>query len=194
MFLVSRSYTDLQYHLSALHGFLCKKELTIKLEKNKAMIFHKSTDSQISYRLSRGQIEEVDSSLYIGVTFTRIWMLLHNQPAKDQPTQEYAALAKLEWPCHQAHFQEPHTKVWLFDNMITLALMYSFDIENTPPFRYCTALQHDESNKILQQSLWKLYNQETGLTLRKPLTTKMAHKEVYNSRIISSSSFTAYDI
>ena len=47
------------------------------------------------------------------------------QAARDRLTRGYAALAMLEGQCHQAHFQEPHMKGWLFDTLVTLALMYA---------------------------------------------------------------------
>ena len=34
-------------------------------------------------------------------------------------------MAMLERRCHQAHFQEPRTTGWLFDTLVTPALMYS---------------------------------------------------------------------
>ena len=40
-------------------------------------------------------------------------------------TKGFAALAMLECRCHQAHFQEPRTKGWLLDTLVTPALMYA---------------------------------------------------------------------
>ena len=45
--------------------------------------------------------------------------------ARDRLTRGYATLAMLERQCHQAHFQEPRTKGWLFDTLVTPALMYA---------------------------------------------------------------------
>lgn len=47
------------------------------------------------------------------------------QAAIDRLTRGYTALAMLERRCHQTHFQEPCTKGWLFDTLVTPALMYS---------------------------------------------------------------------
>ncbi|MCO5607542.1 hypothetical protein L7F22_061739 [Adiantum nelumboides] len=46
------------------------------------------------------------------------------QAARDRLTRGYSALALMERQCHQAHFQEPRTKGWLFDTLVTPALMY----------------------------------------------------------------------
>ncbi|MCO5556897.1 hypothetical protein L7F22_010451 [Adiantum nelumboides] len=46
------------------------------------------------------------------------------QAARDRLTKGYSALALMERQCHQAHFQEPRTKGWLFDTLVTPALMY----------------------------------------------------------------------
>ncbi|MCO5570832.1 hypothetical protein L7F22_024560 [Adiantum nelumboides] len=47
------------------------------------------------------------------------------QAARDRITRGYAALATLERTCHQAHFHEPCTKGWLFDTLVTPAMMYA---------------------------------------------------------------------
>ncbi|KAH7434041.1 hypothetical protein KP509_07G098200 [Ceratopteris richardii] len=47
------------------------------------------------------------------------------QAARDRLTRGYAALAGLERRCFQTHFQEPRSKGWLFDTLMTPALMYA---------------------------------------------------------------------
>ena len=37
----------------------------------------------------------------------------------------YASLSLLERQCHHTYFQEPQTKVWLFDLLVIPSLMYA---------------------------------------------------------------------
>lgn len=48
--------------------------------------------------------------------------------SQDRLTRGYATLALLERECHQSHFQEPRTKGWLFDTLVTPAAMYASPI------------------------------------------------------------------
>ncbi|KAH6554830.1 hypothetical protein KP509_1Z303800 [Ceratopteris richardii] len=78
------------------------------------------------FRAGGGQIEVVTSYVYLGVTFTSLpGPFSMRQAATDRLTHGYAALAMLERRCHQAHFQEPRTKGWLFDTLVRPAMMYA---------------------------------------------------------------------
>ena len=129
--LVSDTQEGLQQHLLALDEFCAQKGLTVNLGKTKAMIFHTSAQvrQQTTFTLANGQVEIVGSYVYLGVTFTATQgRFSMTQAARDRLTRGYAALGALERQCHQAHFQEPRTKGWLFDTLVTPALMYSSSV------------------------------------------------------------------
>ena len=126
--LISESPEGLQSHLSALDEFCVHRGLTVNLGKTKVMIFHTSRSVQraATFTASGGLVEVVTSYVYLGVTFTsRQGPFSMAQAATDRLTRGYSALAMLERRCHQAHFQEPRTKGWLFDTLVTPALMYA---------------------------------------------------------------------
>ena len=149
--LVSESQEGLQQHLLSLHDFCTQRGLTVNLGKTKVMIFHTSTlvRRQSIFTLAGGQVEVVDSYVYLGITFAspprRVTMA---QAARDRLTRGYAALALLERQCHQAHFQEPRMKVWLFDTLVNPALMYASAIW-PPELRVSTWTQIERSQVIM---------------------------------------------
>jgi len=126
--LISDSAEGLQRHLDALQDFCLQRDLTVNLGKTKVMVFNTShawlkSRSAPSFSYKGEVVDIVHSYVYLGVTFTgpRFSMV----PAADaRLTRGYAALALLEKQCFQAHFQEPRTKHWLFDTLVTPALMY----------------------------------------------------------------------
>ena len=125
--LLSESEHGLQGHLNALDDFCIKKGLVVNLGKTKVLIFHTSSQvrSKCTLTLVGKKLEVVSSYVYLGVTFTaRVGKFSMTQAAKDRLTKGYASLSLLERQCHQAHFQEPRTKAWLFDTIVTPSLMY----------------------------------------------------------------------
>ena len=67
-----------------------------------------------------------DSYVYLGINFTaRSGKFSMIQATRDRTTRAFVALAMLERGCHQTHFQEPRTKGWLFDTLVTRALLYA---------------------------------------------------------------------
>ena len=126
--LISETPEGLESHLSALDEFCLHRGLTVNLGKTKVMIFHTSSAARraATFTAAGGPVEVVTSYVYLGVTFTsRQGPFSMAQAATDRLTRGYAALAMLERRCHQAHFQEPRTKGWLFDTLVTPALMYA---------------------------------------------------------------------
>ena len=124
--LILGSPEGLKSHLDAFDEFNTHRGLTMNLGKTKAMIFHTSAQvrQQTTLTLASGQVEIVGSYVYLGVTFTATQgRFSMTQAARDRLTRGYAALGALERQCHQAHFQEPRTKGWLFDTLVTPALM-----------------------------------------------------------------------
>ena len=97
--LVSESQEGLQLHLQGLDDFCTQKGLSVNLGKTKAMIFHTSGQirRQAIFTLAGGQVEVVDSYVYLGITFAstagRFSMI---RAATDRLTRGYAAPAMLE--------------------------------------------------------------------------------------------------
>ena len=126
--LLSESEQGLQSHLNALDDFCAQRGLVVNLGKTKVLIFHTSAQfrTKCNLMLSNKQVEVVGSYVYLGITFTaRVGKFSMTQAAKDRLTKGYASLSLLERQCHQAHFQEPRTKGWLFDSLVTPSLMYA---------------------------------------------------------------------
>ena len=95
------------------------------------MIVHTSppTHRQAVFIPSREQVKVVHSYVYPAVT--RISMsgsFSMTQATKDRFTRGYVALSLLERQYHQAHFQEHHSKVWLFNIMVNPTLVYNASI------------------------------------------------------------------
>ena len=126
--LLSESEHDLQKHLNALDDFCTQRGLVVNLAKTKVLIFHTSSRvrSKCHLTLSDKLVEVVGSYVYLGVTFSaRSGKFSMTQAAKDRLTRGYASLSLLERQCHHAYFQEPQTKGWLFDALVTPSLMYA---------------------------------------------------------------------
>ncbi|MCO5547078.1 hypothetical protein L7F22_000519 [Adiantum nelumboides] len=125
--LVAESPEGLQRHLLALDDFCLQRGLSVNLGKTKVLIFHNSARvrRQSAFIAAGGSIEITGSYVYLGVTFIAASGAFSMTPAaRDRLTRGYSALALMERQCHQAHFQEPRTKGWLFDTLVTPALMY----------------------------------------------------------------------
>ncbi|MCO5577073.1 hypothetical protein L7F22_030895 [Adiantum nelumboides] len=125
--LVSESAEGLQQHLRGLDDFCSQRGMTVNLGKTKVLIFHTSARvrRQSSFTAAGGDIEITGSYVYLGVTFTAAsGAFSMTQAARDRLTRGYSAHSQMERECHQAHFQEPRTKGWLFDTLVTPALMY----------------------------------------------------------------------
>ena len=126
--LLAESQEDLQHHLRALGSFCTQRGLSVNLGKTKVLIFHTSgtVRRRTAFMFEDSQIEIADSYVYLGITFTaRSGRFSMTQAARDRTTRAFAALAMLERGCHQTHFQEPRTKGWLFDTLVTPALLYA---------------------------------------------------------------------
>ena len=68
-------------------------------------------------------IEYTDAYTYLGVVFMGPRFTLR-RAAKTRLTRAYAALGGLERMCSQVQFQEPRTKLWLFDALVAFAMLY----------------------------------------------------------------------
>ena len=94
----------------------------MNLGKTKVMVFHTSTTTtrkQTTLTLGGGQVEVLGSYVYLGITFKgTLRRFSMAKSTKDKVTRGYATFETLEHQCHQAHFQEPRTRGWLFDTLV----------------------------------------------------------------------------
>ena len=67
------------------------------------------------------------SYTYLRVTFTGPRFSLH-EVACARLSRGYAALGSLERQCAHIQFQEPRTKLWLFDTLVAPTLLYGVEI------------------------------------------------------------------
>ena len=126
--LLSVSEHDLQRHLNVLDDFCTQRGLVVNLGKTKVLIFHTSAQVRTKCHLtiSHSLVEVVRLYVYLRVTFSaRSSKFSMTQATKDRLTRGYASLRLLVRQCHQKYFQEPRTKGWLFDSLVTPSLMYT---------------------------------------------------------------------
>ena len=100
----------------------------MNLGKTEVLIFHTSAQVRTKCHLtiSHSPVEVVGSYVYLGVTFSACsGKFSMTQAVKDRLTRGHTSLALLETQCHQAYFQEPRTKGWLSDSLVTPSLMYA---------------------------------------------------------------------
>ncbi|MCO5574914.1 hypothetical protein L7F22_028709 [Adiantum nelumboides] len=126
--LLAESQEDLQLHIQGLSSFCTQRGVTMNLGKTKVLIFHTSgiVRRRSAFPFGASQIEVVKSYVYLGITFTaRTGRFSMAKATWDRTTRAYAALAMLERGCHKTHLQEPRTKGWLFNTLVTPALLYA---------------------------------------------------------------------
>ncbi|MCO5553894.1 hypothetical protein L7F22_007420 [Adiantum nelumboides] len=125
--LISDSPEGLQRQLDALQRFCADSDLTVNLGKTKVMVFNTTqawvtrAEHQFTFRGER--VEQVRSYVYLGVTFTGPRFSL-KQAAEARLDRGFAALGRLERQCAHVQFQELRTKLWLFESLVTPALLY----------------------------------------------------------------------
>ncbi|MCO5570021.1 hypothetical protein L7F22_023735 [Adiantum nelumboides] len=125
--LISDSPEGLQRQLDALQRFCADRDLTVNLGKTKVMVFSTTqawvtrAEHQFTFRGER--VEQVRSYVYLGVIFTGP-RFSPKQAAEARLDRGFAALGRLERQCAHVQFQEPRTKLWLFESLVTLALLY----------------------------------------------------------------------
>ena len=72
-------------------------------------------------------VEYTDAYTYLAVVFNGP-MLSFKRAAKTRLTRAYTALGRMAKMCSQVQFQEPRTKLWLFDTLVTLVMLYGVQI------------------------------------------------------------------
>ncbi|MCO5596759.1 hypothetical protein L7F22_050828 [Adiantum nelumboides] len=124
--LISDSPEGLQRQLDALQRFCADRDLTVNLGKTKVMVFNTTqawvTRAEHQFTFRGEMVEQVRSYVYLGVTFTGPRFSL-KQAADARLDRGFAALGRLERQCAHVQFQEPRTKLWLFESLVTPALL-----------------------------------------------------------------------
>ena len=69
------------------------------------------------------RVEYTNMYNYLGVVFSGTTFSAR-QATKTRLTRPYATLEALERMCSQVQFQEPHTKLWLFDTLVASTMHY----------------------------------------------------------------------
>ncbi len=129
--LISDSPEGLQRHLNALKLFCTDKDLSVNLNKTKVMVFNTTqawvTRAEPEFFFGDEKVAYTRSYTYLGVTFTGPRLSLH-EAACARLSRGYAALGTLERQCAHIQFQEPRTKLWLFDTLVAPTLLYGVEI------------------------------------------------------------------
>ncbi|MCO5572665.1 hypothetical protein L7F22_026423 [Adiantum nelumboides] len=79
------------------------------------------------FTYGQDNVEYTDAYTYLGVVFTGPKFAL-KKAADNRLSRAYAALGGLERMCSQVQFQEPRTKLWLFDTLVTSAMLYGVQV------------------------------------------------------------------
>ncbi|RYA67266.1 hypothetical protein DD598_28985, partial [Enterobacter cloacae complex sp. 2DZ2F16B1] len=129
--LISDSPEGMQRHLDALHRFAQESGLSVNLGKTKVMVFNTTPQwirrSAPAFTYGQEKVEYTDAYTYLGVVLSGPAFSL-KRAAETRLTRAHAALGRLERMCSQVQFQEPQTKLWLFDTLVASALLYGAEI------------------------------------------------------------------
>ena len=147
--LISNSPEDMQKHLSILRTFVLDNGMTVNLDKTKTMIFNSTPQwvrrSAPTFTYGGSVVEYTDSYTYLGVVFNGS-ALSFKEAAKTRLTRAITAMGRMEKMCSQVRFQEPRTKLWLFDTLVTSVMLYG--VQAWGPLV-------DPSNKFENFEQWK---------------------------------------
>ena len=109
---------DYKRNLNAFLSFCINENLLTKLGKTKVMIFNTYQAwvgrLELEFFLGEGKVTYRRSWTYLGVIFIGPWFSLLLSFCSRR-SDEYAALVTLERQFAYVLFQEPQTKLWLFD-------------------------------------------------------------------------------
>ena len=103
----------------------------MNLGKTKTMVFNTTPQwvrrSAPKFTYGQDNVEYTDAYTYLGVVFAGPKFAL-KKAADNRLSRAYAALGGLERMCSQVQFQEPRTKLWLFDTLVTSAMLYGVQV------------------------------------------------------------------
>ena len=118
-------------HLNALKVFRTDKGLSINMNKTLVVAFNtiQAWGNKIRTRIFLGleKVAYTHTYTYLGVTFIGPRLSLWEVVCA-WLSHGYAALDTLERHCAHLQFQEPRTKSWLFDTLVTLTLLYGVEM------------------------------------------------------------------
>ncbi|MCO5567345.1 hypothetical protein L7F22_021035 [Adiantum nelumboides] len=145
--LIFDSQEGMQRDLDALHSFAEDSGLSINLSKTKVMVFNTTPQwirrSAPIFTYGQENVEYTDAYTYLGVVFTGPKFSLR-RAAEIRLIRADAALGGLKRMCSQVQFQEPRTKLWLFDTLVASAMLYGVQIWG-PSVTYLVYSSHSES-------------------------------------------------
>ena len=111
--------------MDTLHTFASDSGLAVNLGKTKTMVFNTTPQwvrrSAPTFAYGQEMVEYTDAYSYLGVVFSDPRFSLR-RAVETRLTRAYAALGRMERMCSQVQFQEPRTKLWLFDTYISYAI------------------------------------------------------------------------
>lgn len=169
--LIADSPEDLQRHLDALQSFCRDRDLTVNLGKTKVMVFNTTqawvTRAEHQFTLRGEVVECVRSYVYLGVTFKGPQFSMR-EAADARLTRGFAALGALERQCAHIQFQEPRTKLWLFDTLVTPTLLYGAPI-------WGPSLYHTRRDPLTGQDGPERDFYDGWQPMERPLVTMIAH-------------------
>ena len=123
--LISDSPEEMQKHLNILRIFALDSGMSVNLGKTKTMIFNSTPQwvrrSAPTFNYGESMVEYTDNYTYLGVVFSGP-VLSFKDAAKTRLTR-----AVTTW-CSQILFQEPRTKLWLFDTLVTSVMLYGVQV------------------------------------------------------------------
>ncbi|MCO5603414.1 hypothetical protein L7F22_057564 [Adiantum nelumboides] len=129
--LIAESPDGMQRQLDVLQKFAEESGLSVNMGKTKIMVFNTTTQwvrrSAPKFTYGQDNVEYTDAYTYLGVVFTGPKFAM-KKAADNRLSRAYAALGGLERMCSQVQFQEPRTKLWLFDTLVTSAMLYGVQV------------------------------------------------------------------
>ena len=171
--LISDSPEEMQKHLNILRIFALDSGMSVNLGKTKTMIFNSTPQwvrrSAPTFNYGESMVEYTDNYTYLGVVFSGP-VLSFKDAAKTRLTRAVTAMGRMEKWCSQIQFQEPRTKLWLFDTLVTSVMLYG--VQAWGP-------SVDPANKSDNSEQWK--------NMERPLISMI-------SRMIGAKSSVPHDI
>ena len=123
--------------------------MSVNLDKTKVMIFNSTPQwvrqSAPIFTYGESVIEYTDNYTYLGVVFSGP-ALSFKDAAKTRLTRAITALGRMEKLCSQVQFEEPRTKLWLFNTLVTSVMLYG--VQTWGP-------SVDQSNRSDNSEQWK---------------------------------------
>lgn len=144
--LISESPEGMHPHLDVLHTFASDSGLSVNLGKTKVMVFNTTPQwvrrSAPTFTYGQETMEYTNAYTYLGVVFSDPVFSLR-RATETRLMIAHAALGRMERLYSQVQFQEPRTKLCLFDNLVTSAMLYGVQIWGPSVDRHSQASSTD---------------------------------------------------